>query len=380
MTTPVLVHTAYAWGRVTEDWLREQVGPVPGFEVRVIVGRRLGAAGQPEIRCVDDGAAGRVWRLADAAHARLQGQRLAPAYQRLIPGGRAAVVHAHFGDWAWSMLPVVARLQAALVVSFYGYDAGSLPRRAGWTRRLGEVFEQAAAVLVEGPAMADRIVGIGCERDRVRIVPLGINIGGDTRARHDGSYRILIACSLREKKGVSDALDAVARAADRLPQRWSLTVAGDGPLRDQLQAQAVALGIAGHTTWLGYVGQDHLQALLADHHVLVQASRTAADGDTEGGAPVILLHAAAAGLPVASTVHADIPFIVTNERTGLLTPEADPAALSESIARLADPALRVRLGDNARAVAVERFSSTRTRGDLAAVYASALRGGDRSGR
>ena len=68
----------------------------------------------------------------------------------------------------------------------------------------------------------------------------------------------------------------------------------------------------------------------------LQASVTAADGDGEGGAPVVLLDAQAAGMPVVATHHADIPEYVVDGHSGLLAPERDVEALSECIRTLVE--------------------------------------------
>ena len=55
--------------------------------------------------------------------------------------------------------------------------------------------------------------------------------------------------------------------------------------------------------------------------MLAVPSRTTTDGDTEGGAPTILMEAQASGLPVISTHHADIPFVVAPEYHRFLAAE-----------------------------------------------------------
>ena len=58
---------------------------------------------------------------------------------------------------------------------------------------------------------------------------------------------------------------------------------------------------------------------------------TASDGDTEGGAPVALIEAMAMGVPVVSSVHADIPEVVPQEKCGLLFAEKDADGLAEGL-------------------------------------------------
>ena len=83
--------------------------------------------------------------------------------------------------------------------------------------------------------------------------------------------------------------------------------------------------------WRGVLPYDQVLREMAACHVLLQPSVTAADGDSEGGAPVTLLDAQAAGLPVVATRHADIPEYVRDGHSGLLSPEGDLEALTESL-------------------------------------------------
>jgi colanic acid/amylovoran biosynthesis glycosyltransferase len=61
---------------------------------------------------------------------------------------------------------------------------------------------------------------------------------------------------------------------------------------------------------------------------------TASDGDTEGGAPVSLIEMSASGMMIASTTHCDIPGVILDEESGLLSPERDPEALAANLRRI----------------------------------------------
>jgi colanic acid/amylovoran biosynthesis glycosyltransferase len=82
---------------------------------------------------------------------------------------------------------------------------------------------------------------------------------------------------------------------------------------------------------------------------------TAADGDTEGGAPVTVIEAQAAGVPVAGTLHCDIPMVVKHGETGLLCPERDRTALAANLETLiASPERRAKMGAAAAKRALQR--------------------------
>ena len=86
-----------------------------------------------------------------------------------------------------------------------------------------------------------------------------------------------------------------------------------------------------------------------------------------------VLEAMAAGLAVVTTPVGAIPDAIQDGQTGLLVPPGDAAALAEALARLiADPALRRRLGLQARARFAADFSIDAYVLRLAAIYAAAL--------
>jgi colanic acid/amylovoran biosynthesis glycosyltransferase len=67
------------------------------------------------------------------------------------------------------------------------------------------------------------------------------------------------------------------------------------------------------------------------HHVFLSPSVVAADGDTEGGAPVSLIEMSASGMMIVSTTHCDIPGVILDGQTGLLAPERDVDALVDHL-------------------------------------------------
>ena len=68
--------------------------------------------------------------------------------------------------------------------------------------------------------------------------------------------------------------------------------------------------------------------------IFIQPSVTSQSGDTEGGAPTVILEAQAAGMPVIATTHADIPNIVVPGKSALLSAEKDSIGLSKNIEHL----------------------------------------------
>ena len=150
--------------------------------------------------------------------------------------------------------------------------------------------------------------------------------------------RALFVGRLVEKKGLEIALRALSDPRVDFP--WRLTVIGDGPLGPRLRALANKLGIGDHVDFVGSRSLDELRAALQAHDLLLQPSRIAPDGDSEGGAPTVILEAQACGMPVLSTAHADIPHITLPGQSAWLAPEGDAVALAYLMRRAAEEADR----------------------------------------
>jgi glycosyltransferase involved in cell wall biosynthesis len=130
-------------------------------------------------------------------------------------------------------------------------------------------------------------------------------------------------------------VDAVAAAQD---PRWTVLLAGDGPLRDTLQTQARDRGVGAQFRWLGFF--DDVPGLLAAADVYVQPSRYE-------GHSMALLEAMASG---RACVVSDIPELAgAIGDAGCVAAAGDAGALARALGLLqADPARRAALGRAAR--------------------------------
>lgn len=84
---------------------------------------------------------------------------------------------------------------------------------------------------------------------------------------------------------------------------------------------------------LGFLGYEGYQQQMGEADLFLHPSVTAADGDSEGGAPTAIPEAQVMGLPVTSTLHVDIPHVVAPDESALLSGERDVAGLAVNVAR-----------------------------------------------
>jgi colanic acid/amylovoran biosynthesis glycosyltransferase len=252
-------------------------------------------------------------------------------------------VHAHFGEQGWESLRLAKALGAPLITSFYGGDAWQTPvARPEWCGRFRELFERGDLFLVEGSAFRQRLVDLGCPRDKIRIQRLGVDTARLVyRQRNFASpLKIAIVGRFTEKKGLVDGLHACARAAASGID-LTVTVIGDDEndvvgqeIKRQLLSIASLPVLSGRVVLLGYLAPDELKYNLERHDVLLCPSKHASDGDAEGGLPVVLLEAMAMGLLCVGSRHCDIPEAIYHGKTGYLFEEGNINELSALLCSL----------------------------------------------
>ncbi len=284
----------------------------------------------------------------------------------------AGLIHAHLGWEGVRALPVARAARLPMVTTFYGVDAGRLPRYPWWRHRYRRLFAEGSAFVVEGPHLGRTLERHGCPHEKLHVHHLGIDLSripfAERRRPGAGDVEVLVSSSLRPKKGVAAAVAAFATLAADHP-RARMRILGDGPCRPEVEAAIARHGLAARVTIEGYVDYTtHLEAL-SRAHLFLAPSRTAPDGDTEGGAPVALIEAQASGLPIVSTTHADIPELVQDGVSGLLSPEFDDNALAHNLRALLDaPERWPEMGRRGRARMEREFDIRRQTASLSRLY------------
>lgn len=164
-------------------------------------------------------------------------------------------------------------------------------------------------------------------------------------ARQPGDPMQLMSVGrLVEKKGFDRLIDAFALLPAELDWHW--THIGGGSLKEALQAQAQARGVADRITWRGACDQPEVIAAMRAADLFVLPSRVAADGDRDG-LPNVLMEAASQKLPILSTPVSAIPEFIESGTHGLLSDDA-PDSLAQAIADLAsDPEDAMRMAEAA---------------------------------
>jgi len=263
---------------------------------------------------------------------------------------RCEVLHIYFGNNGVFWLPLLRRSPVPVIVSFHGADTGINVGSGTARRLLAEVFDLCPIILARSNSLAAALADLGCSPGKIAIQRAGIPLSTfhymRRRRPEKDAWHLLQACRLIEKKGLHSTLHAFAAFAAK-HSHARLTIAGDGPLREDLEQLAVKLGVAERVFFTGFVNQSTLLALYQSSHFFVHPSKQPKDGDREG-IPNSLLEAMATGLLCIATAHGGIPEAVTHMKSGILVRESDPEGINQWLERLAgDDPLRESLGRGA---------------------------------
>lgn len=318
---PWVLHSTELLGAVTERWIQTQVDSQRDFDARLL-GHTIVSDAERHTNwlAASDRRLLRPLYIGMIRSGGYGGSILARAFRANPP----AAIHAHFGVVAAPHRKVARSLGSPLVGSFYGHDAARdrFVASAVWRNRYRRLFDDAAAVLVEGPSLAARVAALGCPDDKLRIVRLPADAAGlsDVVRRQPETFQVVAAGRFVEKKGFDTAIRAFARALRGCDAR--LLLVGGGALADEYRKLAHESAISDQLTLLDSLPFAEFMAQVAGASVVLFPSRRALDGDTEGGAPVTLIEAQWLGVPALVSDHDDLPFVVASHGATVLPPTA----------------------------------------------------------
>jgi glycosyltransferase involved in cell wall biosynthesis len=250
--------------------------------------------------------------------------------------------------------------------------AGALFRPFEWV-----LYGRARAVLATSSAYVAGSPLLRRFRDKVRELPLGIELAPfltpspealeaeEYWRAEQGSPLWLMVGRLVYYKGLFTALEALTRVPGQL------MVVGVGPLEQEGRQRARELGVEGRVKWAGYLPPEQLVGAYRAATALWFPSnaRSEAYGLSQ-------IEAMASALPVINTAiaHSGVPWVSLHGQTGLTVPVGDAEALAKASRRLLEePGLASRLGQGARARAVEHFGHEVMAQRSLSLYAEALR-------
>ncbi len=294
---------------------------------------------------------------------------------RLIKRERVVLIHTHTSKAgflgrlaAWLVrVPVIVHTPHGHV--FYGYYGPRLTALFVGLERLAARLTDRIVVLTERGRDEHLARGIGRPEQFV-VIPSGVDLQAvrwsappyeTARGRLGVNPETCLVVGLGRLvpvKGFQVLMKALPLIVSAVPSARLLLV-GEGPLREDLLAEARALGV-GDRLELAGAQSDPAPFLAAADLVVVPSINE--------GMGRVLVEAMALGRPVVATRIGGIPAVVADGESGLLVPPDDPPALARAVGELLqDPGLRQRMGEAGRRRADE-FSLRVMESRLLALY------------
>lgn len=195
--------------------------------------------------------------------------------------------------------------------------------------------ERASRMLTISEHNRHYLESLGIPRSHLAVVRCGVSFPIDASPIRTDAVRAFTIGTLGrmvEKKGIDVLIRALAEleSAGRLVE---LQIAGDGPLKEELQSLAKTLGVADRTQFVGSLPHHQVAAWMRQLDAFVLACKQDGNGDMDG-IPVVLMEAMSQSVPVISTRLSGIPELVIDNETGLLAQPGDYLDLARQIDRL----------------------------------------------
>jgi glycosyltransferase involved in cell wall biosynthesis len=315
-----------------------------GVECEVLALDERGDAFSPALR-----AAGIEARFARAGGASPYSPARLLDIGREIERFRPDIVHSHLGpSFHWCALASLALRRPRYLTTEHASENRRMrmPLLRGAERFCYGRYDRVAAVSRESAEAISDWLGLGSER--FAVVPNGVPLArfatpaapaSDVVGALDGRLGVAMVARLVPPKDHATALAALAR----LPEEYCLVLAGEGPERTAIEAEAGRLGVSERCLLLG--SRADVPAVLAACRVYLQSSKVEGFG-------IAALEAMAAGLPVVASEARGLGELVRG--AGLLFPVGDAGACAKGIERIAsEPGLAESLVAAGRSRAAE---------------------------
>jgi colanic acid/amylovoran biosynthesis glycosyltransferase len=292
--------------------------------------------------------------------------------------GAYDIIHCHFGPNGnlGVLLKDIGVVEGKIVTTFYGYDLSAMVYDT-YSHPYKSLFQKGYLFIAISNNFHERLLKLGCDDRKIVIHHVGIELEKfrfcERKILQRQPIKILTLARLSEKKGHKYAIKAINRVWQKHNNIFYI-IAGDGPLKNELESLISELEIGNNVKFLGALEQDEYLKIYQEAHIFVLPSVTASKGDEEG-TPVVLMEAQATGLPVISTFHSGIPEVVIHGKSGFLVPEKDVDALAERLEYLIEhPEIWPEMGKEGRKFVEKKYDIKKLNQQLVEIYQDLLKG------
>lgn len=243
------------------------------------------------------------------------------------------VVLANFGLTGAHLAPVCKSLNIPLIVIFHGHDATDKKLVRTYENHYHNLFQDASGIVAVSADLKNKLITLGAPAEKIDVISCGVDIHKFNPSSETKEKIFLAVGRFVNKKGPLYTIRAFHEVWKKHPEARLIMAGAHTGLYKACKKLTDSLDMQDVISFPGIVDHAVISRLMRQAFAFVQHSVKATNGDTEG-TPVGILEAAAAGLPVVSTIHGGIPEAVIHGTTGFLVPEGDVHAMAEYMIRL----------------------------------------------
>jgi glycosyltransferase involved in cell wall biosynthesis len=250
---------------------------------------------------------------------------------------RYALIHAHWiipQGYIGALLKKFHKIP--LIVTIHGSDL--FPLKNSFLKYFQKfTLQQADYITVNSQATYNELISRFGNSIKAKIIPMGVNIHQYKRRdikrpkKYMGAKILLFVGRLSEQKGVQYLIDAMPKVL-KYYRNAKLLIIGDGPFKDELKNLIHAKKLEDNIEFLGPMRSDQVSKFYNYSDVFILPSLKHSSGTEALG--LSLLEAMSSGCPVIGSDSGGIPYIISNNKTGIIVKQKNSNELAFAILKL----------------------------------------------
>ncbi len=281
------------------------------------------------------------------------------------------ILHVHwpFPHGIFSMFATLF-CKSKVILNFHGACL-LLAQRYSFVRNFLKYFiKNADAVIVNSSFTGKKVTEI--YDSPIHVIPYGTTVIPKTIVRKKVPGRQIFSVGrMIERKGFIYLIEAMPQVISQFPDA-KLTLAGGGPLREQLLQQVNKLQLQKNINLPGKISAKELEMLYAQGDIFVLPAIIDKNGDTEG-LGVVLIEAMTYKIPVIASNVGGIPDVIVTGTSGILVEQKNSSMLAnELIGLLNEPDKMQKIGNQGYNFISIRFSWERVIREIENLYSDVM--------
>ncbi|QBC44085.1 glycosyltransferase [Iodobacter fluviatilis] len=262
--------------------------------------------------------------------------RTSNTFVRGLGKKKLSLIHAHFLPDAVMIMPTAKKLGLPLIATSHGFDTQMSrwsqfktlrPTNVQFLLHEQYLYKNADAFIAVSNFMRNKMIARGIPSDKIFTHYIGIDTKKFAPSKQQSKFILNVSRHV-SWKGVEVLLKAFAQVPASLG--WKLLQVGAGYETIMLKKLATELAVDDRVEWLGAQPHDVVQRLMQECSCYVQASLPDKNGQTEAFG-MVLLEAAASGVPVLVSRSGGMPEGVIDNETGYLFEPGNFNELAEKL-------------------------------------------------